>query len=120
MAQPQGSLTAAETAGHLKTEDSEKNILTATAKKNRGADRGLQGNRNGKDSVKGLHSGNVTTVLSRDAETVLSRDAETVHSRDAETVLSRDAVTVHLKDMETVLSRNEATESENAAVQTLN
>lgn len=104
MAQPQGSLTAAETAGHLKTEDSEKNILTATAKKNRGADRGLQGNRNGKDSVKGLHSGNATTV----------------HSRDAETVLSRDAVTVHLKDMETVLSRNEATESENAAVQTLN
>lgn len=112
MAQPQGSLTAAETAGHLKTEDSEKNILTATAKKNRGADRGLQGNRSGKDSVKGLHSGNATTVHSRDAETVLSRDAETVHSRDA--------VTVHLKDMETVLSRNEATESENAAVQTLN
>ena len=112
MAQPQGSLTAAETAGHLKTEDSEKNILTATAKKNRGADRGLQGNRSGKDSVKGLHSGNATTVLSRDAETVLSRDAETVHLKDA--------VTVHLKDMETVLSRNEATGSENAAEQTLN
>lgn len=112
MAQPQGSLTAAETAGHLKTEDSEKNILTATAKKNRGADRGLQGNRSGKDSVKGLHSGDVTTVL--------SRDVETVHSRDAETVHLRDAVTVHLKDMETVLSRNEATGSENAAEQTLN
>lgn len=112
MAQPQGSLTAAETAGHLKTEDSEKNILTATAKKNRGADRGLQGNRSGKDSVKGLHSGNATTVLSRDVVTVLSRDAETVHLKDA--------VTVHLKDMETVLSRNEATGSENAAEQTLN
>lgn len=112
MAQPQGSLTAAETAGHLKTEDSEKNILTATAKKNRGADRGLQGNRSGKDSVKGLHSGNATTVLSRDMVTVLSRDAETVHLKDA--------VTVHLKDMETVLSRNEATGSENAAEQTLN
>lgn len=112
MAQPQGSLTAAETAGHLKTEDSEKNILTATAKKNRGADRGLQGNRSGKDSVKGLHSGNATTVLSRDVVTVLSRDMVTV--------LSRDAETVHLKDMETVLSRNEATGSENAAEQTLN
>lgn len=112
MAQPQGSLTAAETAGHLKTEDSEKNILTETAKKNRGADRGLQGNRSGKDSVKGLHSGNATTVLSRDVVTVLSRDAETVHLKDA--------VTVHLKDMETVLSRNEATGSENAAEQTLN
>lgn len=112
MAQPQGSLTAAETAGHLKTEDSEKNILTATAKKNRGADRGLQGNRSGNDSVKGLHSGNATTVLSRDVVTVLSRDAETVHLKDA--------VTVHLKDMETVLLRNEATGSENAAEQTLN
>lgn len=112
MAQPQGSLTAAETAGHLKTEDSEKNILTATAKKNRGADRGLQGNRSGKDSVKGLHSGNATTVL--------SRDVVTVHLKDVVTVHLKDAVTVHLKDMETVLSRNEATGSENAAEQTLN